>query len=430
MANLQKISRVNFSIACLTVAVTGFFVWWLLQPSSPDQLLEQHASEFVEIALGLAWHRELEVDSYTGPQSLDIRQEGSAPPISELQLMTAGLLTRVKENVAVLQVDRLRKLEAKIQRLDIVLKSIIGVDTLDFDGEVKSLYELETGQDLVRAALPDTANLEALDQLLPGRGTLSFRVAAFRNQLIIPADKRRAVFEAALNECRARTLAHWALPDTETLDINWTRDVSAAWHQYDGNFKSTLAVNELSIAYLPSAIDVACHEAYPGHHAQFVMHEVAGLESGIQLEDTVFLLRTPTSVIREAAANFGVGLAFPLAERIKFEREVLAPLAGISFPDEDKYTRFLVLVDTLSESITPILREYLLGELSFNTASVRLEREALVSSPSELLLFADEFGAIGVGYQIVQRRLRQKLAASDDAWQSLLLAVVDTETRL
>lgn len=431
-SQLGAISRgLQLGLGSATLVVVGFLVWSSLQPKSPEQQMEAHAEEFVELALALGWHRELEIDSYFGLEFLDRRNASSGPAIPEIKKAAENLLLQVEGNTEFGDGQRQHLLQSKLERFLLLLDSITASQSLSFNEQVSQLYELSPAADLTRLAdISDEENLASIEELLPGRGTLSFRVAAYRNQLIIPADKRRVVFEAALKECRARTAAHWKLPAAESIKIEWTRDVSAAWHQYNGNYQSTLRVNDLAIAFINSAIDVACHEGYPGHHAQFVMMEAAKGDSGFVTEDTVVLLRTPSSVIREGAANYGVGLVFPLAERIKFEREVLAPLAGFSFPEETKYSQFLTLMTAFGDKITPLLRDYLDGELSFNAASNRLGREALVPSPNELLRFADEFGAFGVGYQIAQRRLENNLAGAADEWDALLELIVNPESRL
>jgi hypothetical protein len=419
------------SLVILLGAVLAAATWFGLRPKSPEALMELQAEEFVELATTLGWHRSQEVDSYIGVRSLDMRLKSSAPSMLELEASVKDLLLRVQANIEFSDSQRSRLFQEKLVRLSMLLSIINTSEVYSFKDEVAQLYELAEGEDLTQSGDESKdSNLEALDELLPGRGTLSFRVAAFRNQFIIPANKRREVFEAALAECRQRTMAHWDLPTQEKLEIQWTRDVSAAWHQYDGGFKSTLKMNDLSIGFIHTAIDVACHEGYPGHHAQFVMMEAGHGDSGFATEDSVFLTRTPASVIREGAANLGVELAFSLSQRIEFEREVLAPLAGITFPDEEKYSKFLTLIDSLAVNATPLLRDYLDGELSFNRASLRLEREALVSSPKELLRFADEFGAFSVGYEIAQRRLYKTIQGQDDKWDALLDSIVNPDTRL
>jgi hypothetical protein len=426
VSNAGVISLVIFLVTVLAVVT-----WFGLRPKSPEALMELQAEEFVELATTLGWHRSQEVDSYIGVTSLDMRLKSSVPSMLELEASVKDLLSRVQANTEVLDRQRSRLFQEKLVRLTVLLSIINTSEAYSFNDEVAQLYELAEGEDLTQSSdQREDSNLEALDELLPGRGTLSFRVAAFRNQFIIPADKRRQVFEAALAQCRLRTMAHWDLPTQEKLEIQWTRDVSAAWHQYDGGFKSTLKMNDLSIGFIHTAIDVACHEGYPGHHAQFVMMEAEQGDAGFATEDSVFLTRTPASVIREGGANLGVELAFPLSQRIEFEREVLAPLAGITFPDEEKYSKFLRLIDALAVNATPLLRDYLDGELSFNRASVRLEREALVSSPNELLRFADEFGAFSVGYEIAQRRLYKTIQRQDDKWGALLDFIVDPDARL
>jgi hypothetical protein len=426
------ISRpVIFSLAILLVVVLGTGILLGLRPKTPEAIMELQAQEYVKLTTSLGWHRAQEVDSYIGVPALDMRLKNSAPTTFELEAAVKDLVIRVQANTQFGDSQRQRLFEEKLARLVTLLSIINASVPYSFSDEVAQLYELADGTDLTQSSdQREDRNLDALDELLPGRGTLSFRVAAFRNQFIIPANKRKQVFEAALAECRQRTLAHWDLPKQETLEIQWSRDVSAAWHQYDGDFKSTLTMNDLSIGFMHTAIDVACHEGYPGHHAQFIMMQTQQGAAGFTTEDSVFLTRTPASVIREGAANLGVELAFPLAQRLEFEREVLAPLAGISFPDEAKYGEFLTLIGALAANVTPLLRDYLNGELSFNTASVRLEREALVSSPNELLRFADEYGAFSIGYEIAQSRLNQRIQSQDDKWSALLNSIIGPDTRL
>ena len=51
---------------------------------------------------------------------------------------------------------------------------------------------------------------------MPGAGPLATRVEAFRQRYVIPPAKLETVFRAAIAECRARTVAHIALPDSES----------------------------------------------------------------------------------------------------------------------------------------------------------------------------------------------------------------------
>jgi hypothetical protein len=149
------------------------------------------------------------------------------------------------------------------------------------------------------------------------------RFEAYRRELVVPVDRRRVVFEAALAACRARTAQHWTLPAGERLEVKWDRDAPAAWHRYEGHGRSTLTITPAALTFIDHAIDLACHEGYPGHHAQFLLAD--GRDGVMPIEESVALLRSPVAMLREAAANYAVDLAFPPEERRRFERERLFP---------------------------------------------------------------------------------------------------------
>jgi hypothetical protein len=95
------------------------------------------------------------------------------------------------------------------------------------------------------------AALDALDRKLPRVGdatvpeSLAGRFDAYRRRFAVPADRRRAVFEAALDACRARTVAHWALPPGERIDVKWDIAAPGAWHRYEGHGRSTKATRAI-----------------------------------------------------------------------------------------------------------------------------------------------------------------------------------------
>jgi hypothetical protein len=240
-------------------------------------------------------------------------------------------------------------------------------------------------------------------------------VEVYRNRFVIPENRRRVVFERALAACRARTLAHWPLPGHEKLDLDWTVDVDAAWHRYQGRYRSLLQVNPAAVAYIGASLDVACHEAYPGHHAQFTVMTADAGPSGLAVEDTVVILRSPEQVLREGAANYGIDLAFPPLDRLAFERDVLFPIAGFAPNEAARYVRVHHLVSELALSVVPILRDYRDGKISSDTAAAALERDALIPSPQALLQFTDALGAYTTGYTVARDLVRDCVEARSRA---------------
>lgn len=393
----------------------------------PRDPLEQHAREFVSLATAIGTYNPAEVDAYFGPPDLDRSKEQPAKPAELLE--QARTLLAALTPTAVSSV-REQRLKARVENLVSLLAVSAAAKPPLFADEARELYGLE-----LPPADGETTQrlLKELGDLLTGTGTLAFRLAAFQNQLVIPPGKREAVFERALEECKRRTQAHWTLPRNDELIVEFTREVDSAWHRYQGNGRSQLQINPLAVAFVGAALDVACHEGYPGHHAQFLLFEASAPE-GLPVEERVVLLRSADSVLREGAANYGVELVWTPEERLAFERDVLFPLAGLAPAQAEKAGQVHRILLELGNAALPILQEYRDNVISFNTATFRLEREAMVGSPKALLEFVDRHGAYVAGYTVASRRIREfiaaKVAAGAEAWAVLEEALVGPDTEV
>ena len=391
---------------------------------------EQAAERFVGLTLQLGAMRghEEEVDSYFGPQALHPTAQDDPGALIQLRADADALLSRMELEEAAHLTPRGSRLLAQIRSFDVLLQ-VIGpaARAESFEDEAQRLYARSVPSPEAGATHQVIA---ALESALPGHGPLSQRLPAFYRDFIVPPDRRRVVFERALRECRSRTLAHWQLPRAEKLDVEWTDNVPAAWHRYRGGWRSTLQINPDAVALAGSAIDVACHEAYPGHHAQFLLQDQRAQPAGLPVEERVVLLRSPTSVLREGAANFGVELAFPFEERVAFEERVLFPLARLDPRQARRYETVHRLVDELSAAAAPIIASYRDHRLSSDDAEQQLANEALVTSPGALLQFADHYGAYVLGYTAVRDSVRdyvkaRSLITGRDNWAVLRELVSD-----
>ncbi|MDT8398821.1 MAG: hypothetical protein RQ899_09420 [Pseudomonadales bacterium] len=381
-------------ITVVVIGGTGFLFFG--KPPNPAERLEQQAREYTMLALGLDLQKDGEVDAWFGPSAIAEEAQGQRRSLDDILASVQALGAEV---VAVggdpQTAGRRQALKQKIEHLATVTAIATGRIKLDFVGELQQLYGISPALEARNHPLI----LDELDALLPGRGSLAFKVASFQNSMVIPADRRQAVFEAALAECRRRTLEHWDLAASESLSLEWTRDVPAAWHEYLGNNHSKLRINALTVALISQSVDLACHEGYPGHHAQFVL-----MDNAVELpvEDSVVLLKSPGSVLREGAANYGIDLAFPSGERLAFERDVLFPLAGLPADKAATNLRIHQLVTQLSSAAIPVIQEYYDGNIDFNAASFRLEREAMFTSPLAVLEFVNDYGTYSMGYTLVR----------------------------
>ena len=399
-------------------------VWVLQTQSKPAPLapptLDDLARRYVMLALAMGQHSPDDIDAYYGPAELRPAAGKDVVHLSTLRQHSQELSALTGN--AVPASPRQQRLLSKIAQLQAVLGLLQNPRQLDYAAEAARVYGVDvTTPPQIDAALA----MRKLEHLLPGPGSLFIRVQNYRARYTVPLEKRKELFEQALQECRTRTLAHWPLPDDESLSVEWTRSTAAAWHRYEGKHHSVLQINPDALVYEESVLDIACHEAYPGHHAQFVMQDISQQPSGFELEDSVALLRTADSVRREGAAEYGVQLAFPLEERLAYERDVLFPLAGFAPAEAAKYVQVMQLIRQIAPSVSPVLARYRDGQINSAEAQQALQGSALSSSPAALLGFVDRYGAYATGYTVardsVQRAVELASAKSaDQRWQSLL----------
>ncbi len=410
----------RFAAGLVLTATAAFFLGLGgCGPSTPADPLQESAEAYVQLASALSAVGPAEVDAYFGPPELDERADGKATA-ADLLTRAQSLVARIHADPSITASPRGVRLQSRAQQLVGLLEVQTAAQRPTFIEEARKLYGIELPPADAAAA---QRILKELGDLVTGPGNLAFRLASFQNQMLIPADKRQAVFERALAECRSRTQERWRLPANEQISVEWTREVDSAWHRYEGGGRSKLQINPLAVALPGAALDVACHEGYPGHHTQFLLLEQkAG--AGLPVEDQVVLLRSPESVLREGAASYAVDLVWPAEERLAFERDVLFPLAGLPPAQAEKAAKIHRLITDLGPAVLPILQEYRDGALSFNSATFRLEREALVPSPAALLKFVDDHGAYVVGYTAARQRVQEYVTATaaatcEDTWMVL-----------
>ena len=115
--------------------------------------------------------------------------------------------------------------------------------------------------------------------------------------------------------------------------------------------------------YIDRAIDLACHEGYPGHHVYNALLEQHLVRERGWIEFTVYPLFSPQSLIAEGTANYGIEVAFPGNDRIAFERDALYPAAGLDPSQAAAYAEVAALVDRLAYAGNEAARRYLNKEI-------------------------------------------------------------------
>ena len=156
--------------------------------------------------------------------------------------------------------------------------------------------------------------------------------------------------------------------------------------------------------YIDRAIDLACHEGYPGHHVFNVLLEKNLVRDRGWLEFSVYPLFSPQSLIAEGSANYGIDVAFPGEERVEFERNVLFKLAGLDAGKADEYYQVHALTEKLSYAGNEAARQYLDGKINTEEAAQWLARYALMAPEraQQRVSFIDKYRSYVINYNLGQ----------------------------
>ena len=386
------------------------------------------AERYVKLVLAVGVHDADYVDAYYGPPEWRADAVAAKRGLAELDADAAALLDELAPLAPAADADELERLRHRYLTTQLEsLRARVGMlrgERPSFDVESAALYDAVAPAHTEREF---EAVLAALGQRLPGDGTLLERYEAFRGRFEIPNERLPAVFDAAIDGCRARTLAHIQLPEGESFTLEYVTDKSwSGYNWYQGDFRSLIQINTDLPIYIDRAIDLACHEGYPGHHVYNVLLEKHLVHDRGWPEFQVYALFSPQSLIAEGTANYGIEVAFSRPERRRFEREVLFPAAGLDAGRVDVYYEVMELVEKLSYAGNEAARRYRDGRIDAAAAADWHQRYTL-SSPeraAQRVRFIDQYGAYVINYNLgkdlVARHVERRAGADPAArWREL-----------
>ena len=398
--------------------------------------MNQVAESYVKLVLAVGRHDADYVDAYYGPPEWKAQADSSTIALPDIERRATALIAQLGADTAAgvdtSDMARLRhaylrrQLEAMVARV----KMLQGT-TMTFDDEARALYDATPPKN-TEQHFQDV--LSRLDTLLPGSGAVPARYVAYRNQFVIPPAKLDTVFTTAIAACKERTARHLTLPPGESFVVEYVTDKPwSGYNWYKGNYHSVIQVNTSLPIYIDRAVDLACHEGYPGHHVYNALLEKTLVRDRGWVELSVYPLFSPQSLIAEGSANYGIDIAFPGDERIAYEQSTLFPLAGLPAASADEYYRIQELVRELSYAGNEAARRYLNGEIDAAAAADWLERYALMSPAAsrQRVKFFDTYRSYVINYNLGQDLVRQYVersagpnATPDDRWRvfSALLA--------
>ena len=388
------------SLAALALVMGGGVV--MAQANDPYRSV---AEQYVKLVLAVGQHDADYVDAFYGPAEWRKEAEAKKIPLAAIDAQAAAVEAElatitVKPNPRDVEMWTLRR--QYLQRQLAAMRSRIAMlqgTKMTFDEESRALY------DAVAPTIPVSefeAVLKQLEEKLPGTGTLIERYDRFKQSFIIPTNRVDRVFQEAIRGCRGN-IPSVELPMTENFRVEYVTGKSwSGYNWYQGKFRSLIQVNTDLPIYIDRAIDLACHEGYPGHHVYNVLLEKNLVQDRGWIEYTVYPLFSPQSLIAEGTANYGIEVAFPMAARLLFERDVLFPLAGLDPKRVSEYYTVLGLVDRLSYAGNEAARQYIDGKIDRAGAVAWLEKYAMYTKPraEQRVKFIEQYRSYVINYNL------------------------------
>jgi hypothetical protein len=383
------------------------------------------AERYAHLVLALGQHDPDYVDAFYGPAVWKTQAEKEKKSLDAIGAEAAELIAALAKT-PIAGDDLLQLRREYLQKQISALAARVGMlkgEKLKFDDESRALYDAVAPTYRQSGSDPDSHFDQIIKQLeakIPGKGPLWQRYEKWRKPFVIPKEKLDTVFQLAIKECRARTLAHVALPPNESFTVEYvTNKPWGGYNWYKGNFHSVIQVNTDLPTFIDRAVDLAAHEGYPGHHVYNSLLEKNLVRDRGWVEFSVYALFSPQSLVAEGTANFGREVAFPTkTERMKFEKEVLFPAAGIDASRADEYYAVQDLMKGLDYATNEVARRLINGEIDESAAVQWLQKYAMMepARAQQRVKFIQRYRSYVINYNLGEdmvRRYIEKRSGAD-----------------
>ncbi|HEY9258767.1 hypothetical protein [Chitinophaga sp.] len=386
------------------------------------------AEKYVRLGLSIGQYDPDFVDAYYGPDSLKptagrqstFPKDNFLGAVDSLKASLQQLSTETKDDTVRIRSQWImRQLTAFSRRI-----KIFSGEYSDFDKESKELF------DVVAPTYPEKyyqSLVAKLDSLLPGKSAVQDRFQQLANRFIIPKDKLDTVFKTAIAAARKRTLQHYALPATESFTLEYVSGKPwMGYNWYKGNYVSLIQISADLNIFIEKAIDLACHEGYPGHHVYNMLLEKNLYHDKGWVEISLYPLFSPQSLIAEGSANYGIEIAFPGTEKNTFTKNILLPLAGLDTTGIDTYFKALDIKGQLNYARNEVGRGLLNGSMSDSAATQWLLNYTLLNQEAAAkgLLFIKKNRSYVINYNYGLDLIKNYISADahetqpDKRWES------------
>ncbi|HEX7084205.1 MAG TPA: hypothetical protein VF186_08845 [Gaiellaceae bacterium] len=275
---------------------------------------------YLLLGLRLGRHVDGLVDAYYGPPEL-AEQANAGEPVAAAALAEEAdaLLAEVPDGWLA---DQLRGLSTCAR--------VLAGEPIGYADEVERCYgvrPVRTDEAVYAAAH------EALDDLLPGDGSLLERREAWKTRNRLDGERLFPLLRDLLADLRRRTIEAFGLPEDEEIVLEPV-DGEPWWafNYYLGGRRSRVVVNTDVPTTVQDAIHLAAHEVYPGHHTEHAWKERLFVEERGELGESIMLVPTPQSLLSEGIAETGGEVL--LDEQGRAEMAAIVARHGVTYDPE------------------------------------------------------------------------------------------------
>ena len=273
--------------------------------------LSKFGEDFLLLALRIDKHIKGHVDFYFGPEKLRkiVKNESLTAPNTLLNASN-NLLKQSRAQ------GYNKERERYIEKLLLAMKTSIEIlrgSEISINDQFINLYDVE----LQPAKESELDNLkEEYEEAYKGSGSLKERMSKLRITRKVPELKVFKFFKKAVDitEKRTKELFTDLLPKNESVIIDVVKsNQDIKWNCYNwylGNFISKIEINPTYQMYWTAFLSYSSHEAYPGHHTEFVVKEKRLYRELNQFEHSLLILQSPKLIISEGIANKAISMLF------------------------------------------------------------------------------------------------------------------------
>jgi hypothetical protein len=271
----------------------------LLDPYGLSSYAVDIPEHYVRLCLQVGRHIDGYIDAYFGPSEL----EGSVAaeePVDPRQLRDEARLLIDGLGGADLEADRRRWLRGQLEAVECTTARLSG-DVIAWVDEVERCLGVpptRTGTTVFEGVH------RRLDAALRGNGSVRDRYIAWDESNAVPREKITPALDRLREVLGPRAHALAPMPAGESVTYDLVSDkpwIAYAW--YEGHHRTRVEVNAdlpISIVLL---VDLAAHEAYPGHHTERTAKDAHLYQTLGRLETSVAIGLAPEALVSEGIAR-------------------------------------------------------------------------------------------------------------------------------